>query len=512
MAHLTVKIQDTTLIIRSQVFCGTFQNTDENQKALFIFLRLLSCPITGKPFFTYQELADAFGKKDRRNIHNYMQEFQQCEGDFLQYLSRKNTKKDAVFSLLEAQILAAPLLTIAQHYRAFRESHGQEGVCEQTFRNYVQEIPAMKILKRIRQLRFNHEARLDVRRYLQERLNLPRLSQVKQKEVVEVFPEVQTPTSTARRKRGEWLTTPSMEAKLLVVLLAVSGLSQEMLALLFGVGQTSIHNWMYLICHEDLEWEILGHIVRWSGQVSFDEKWIKIRGVWHFALCAVDSATDFPLLIELHPTLDHVSWTLFFTRFKALYGVPTLIQSDGSQPLAAARTVVFSGVRYQLCKFHKLRNLMKRLRHQLHDGKLLKRCVRLAKHMFSNRWVSSRKYAARTLQRLAGEEVTSYIDTHILSCWRHLTMSLTSNASERFNRKIEKCVSARYGIPSVESAQVFLRGLWLKELLLHGQKHMAASSELVAVDVSRMCQEHVTTDRILHFFQAYCPSLVEKLG
>ena len=210
--------------------------------------------------------------------------------------------------------------------------------------------------------------------------------------------------------------------------------------------------------------------------------------------------------------MDHVSWTLFFTRFKAVYGVPNLIHSDGSQPLAAARTVVFSGVRYQLCTFHKLRNLMKRLRQQTHDCKLLKRWFRLAKHIFSNRWVSRRKYAARTLQRLAGEEVASYIDTHILSCWRHLTLSLTSNASERFNRKIEKCVSARYGIPSEESARVILRSLWLKEVLLNGQQHIEAISELRAIDLSKICQEHVDTDNILHFFHDYNLSQAERLA
>jgi hypothetical protein len=155
---------------------------------------------------------------------------------------------------------------------------------------------------------------------------------------------------------------------------------------------------------------------------------------------------------------------------------------------------------------------MKRLRQQIHDPKLLKRCHRLAGHIFSNGWVSSRKHAAQTLCKLAGEHISSYLDEHILSCWRHLTMSVTSNASERFNRKIEKAVSARDGIPSVESAKVILRSLWLKEVLLNGQHHLEATSELRSIDVSRICQEHVDTSSILHFFHAYCPVLSEKLG
>jgi transposase-like protein len=299
---------------------------------------------------------------------------------------------------------------------------------------------------------------------------------------------------------------------LLVTLLYVCNVSQDILSLLFGVSKTSIHRYIYDVCGDELNWQILGQIVRWSGQVSVDEKWIKINGVWHFVLCAVDAVSGFPLLMEVYPTLDTESWTVFFKRFHKLYGVPTLIQSDGSHSLAAAREVVFPGVRYQLCTFHKLKNLMKRIRRHVREPKQFRRATQFAKHIFSNTWVSSRKHAARSLQELAGQEVSSYIDNHILACWRNLTMSLTNNASERFNRKIEKCFSGRYGMASVESAQVLLRGLWLKELLLNGHQHMAQTSELASINVSRICQEHLDPGKILHIFHDYGASQVETLA
>ena len=513
MAPLEVEIKDKIIHIRSQVFCAQFQNSDENQKALFVFLRSLSSPETGKALFTHQQIADAFGKKDRRDIDNFVRDFRKHDGDFLKYLSRKNTKKAHLLPVIERQVLEAPLLSPAEHYRVFCESSPQERLCEQTFRRYMNEISVTKILQRVRGLGFNKDQSLDVRRYLQELLDLPSLSRVKRKEVLECFAEVEPLSmSQARRKPGERLPDPCVESKLLSVVLYACGLSQQMLALLFGVGKTSIHNWIYSVCTEELDWQIMRDIARWSGQVSVDEKWVKIDGVWHFVLCAVDSVSGFPLLMDVYPTLDTVSWTLFFKRFKALYGVPKLILSDGSQALAAARKKVFSAVRHQLCKFHKLKNLMKRLQQSIEEPKLLKRCQRLAKRIFSNTWVSSRKAAAQRLRKLAGEQVASYIDEHILACWRHLTMSLTSNVSERFNRKIEQAVSARYGIPSVESARVILRSLWLKEVLLNGQQHVEATSDMRRIDVSRICQERIEKDNILHFFHAYCPSLTEKLG
>lgn len=246
--------------------------------------------------------------------------------------------------------------------------------------------------------------------------------------------------------------------------------------------------------------------------MSFDEKWVKIKGHWYVVLCAVDSVSGFLLLIDLYPMLDTVSWAVFFRRFHALYGVPTLIQSDGSRALAAACEMVVAGVRSQLCQFHKLRNLMKRLRHHIHDPKRLTRCQRLAKHIFSNSWVSSRKQAAKTLQTLAGQEISDYLDAHILGVWRHLTQSLTNNAAERFNRKIEKCLSGRYGLPPITSAKVLLRGLWLKELVLNGHQHLAATSQVKDLDLAKMCQESLDLAKILHNSDDYALTGIEKLG
>jgi len=481
-----------------------------NRKVLSILGRKLSYVETGKPVFTYQAVADQLGYADRRNVQNFVHEFEGCDEDLQQLICRQNRKKAQCFPMIEEQVLEAVFLSPNKQYVAFTEEHPEISISKSTFHKYVKEIDSIKILHRVRQLVSKEEGGLNVSRYLKELLDMPKLSSANKKEIVEVFPEVKEEKQSTSTKATIEVSTPTTQKKLLVVLLYVCNVSQDMLSLLCGVGKTSIHNYIYAVCPEELEWQILMSIVCWSGKVSFDEKWLWIDGSWHFALCAVDSVTGFPLLIELYPTLDSVNWTLFFKRFKSLYGVPKLIISDGSQSLAIARELVFQGVRYQLCKFHKLKNLMKRLRQHIHNPKLFSRCVRLAKHMFTNESVSSRKHAAKTLQKLAGKQVSSYIDGHILTYWRKLTMSLTNNASERFNRKIEKCFSGRYGISSVESAKILLRGLWLKELLLKGQKHLDATSEFRTIDLSRICQEHLDTSKILHFFHDNDPSQVEK--
>jgi hypothetical protein len=195
-----------------------------------------------------------------------------------------------------------------------------------------------------------------------------------------------------------------------------------------------------------------------------------------------------------------------------VYGLPKLIQCDGFQALAAACKSVFPGVWDQLCTFHKLKKLITRLRLPIQDPKLFSCSGCLATHSFANKSGSRRKHAAKTLPEVTGRQVSAYIDEHSLTYWQNLTMSLTNNASERFNRKSEKCFSGRYRIPLVERAPVVLRGLWLKELLFNGHKHLALRAELRTINLSSMCQEHLDTSKILHSFSDDDSSQTEKLA
>ena len=482
-----------------------------NRKVLGVLGRELKDRQTGTPVFTFQELADQLAYGDRRDVQNFHRELRQSDCDMQAFVTRKATKHDRLFPLMEAAILDTPLLSPHQQYRSFCDDHPNESLSEATFRAYANEIDGLKLVKRFQQVVKPGTEHLDVNRYLTKVLACDRWSHAKKKEIVEIVPDSDEASCSSLAQRVT-LSPPPLQKKLLVVLLFACNASQEVLALLMGVSKSSIHYWIAGICTEEFEWQMLREITCWSGKVCFDEKWGKIKGEWYFVLGAVDSVSGLPLLLALYPTLDTVSWVLFFTRFRALYGRPRLIQSDGSHALAAAREIVFAGVPYQLCTFHTLKNLMKRLRHHVTDAPRLSRCMGLAKRMFTNASVSSRKSAAKTLKRLAGEEVSEYIDGHILTPWRHLTRSLTNNAAERFNRKIEKCFSGRYGIASPESAAILLRSLWFKDILLNGQQHLEATSPFRTLDVSKSCQEYLNTGNILHFFHEHNPELLEKLA
>ena len=482
-------------------------DTGPNRKAMVVLSRQLVYRDSGKRVFTFGAISEGLGHADRQWSNNYYREFQEHGEDLLAFLQRKNSLKAAAFDRIEEQILQAPLLPLKEQYRLFQKQDPQLSISYATFLEYVRQLDSCKLLRRLQQLVSAGEVHADSKVYLEELLRTMEWSASKKKEIVAVFPEVETEQACSQATPLADLETPHAEICLLVTFLYACGLSQDVLSLLLGVGKTTIHHWIYQICTLELETMILDSIRYWSGQINADEKWIKINGVWYFLLHIVDAATGFPLLMQLYPTLDATSWKVFFARFKSIYGTPKRLISDGSKSLQAGKNAIFPNVVHQLCTFHKLRNLYKVILRNVRDKSQVRRCLRLAQHIFSNRYVSSRKHAAQTLKQLGGEQVATYIDAHILGkWWRKLTRSLTNNASERFNRKVKKCVSVRYGLPTEESARVLIRALWLKELLLNGQKHIAATHPLNTIDLSRICQNHLPRDHILHFLRT-CLSL-----
>jgi hypothetical protein len=59
---------------------------------------------------------------------------------------------------------------------------------------------------------------------------------------------------------------------------------------------------------------------------------------------------------------------------------------------------------------------------------------------------------------------------------------------------------------------VLSRGLWLKELVVNGRKHLAATSPMMEFDLTQICQESLDTGKILHNFDDYALSRTEELA
>jgi transposase-like protein len=104
MADLKVKFHDGRIEIISQVFCCEVHDTWENRKVWFVILRTLGSPKTGKPFFSYQRIADEFGYKARQNINNYVREYERCDENMFDYLRHKRKVDPVVVEAVRKEL------------------------------------------------------------------------------------------------------------------------------------------------------------------------------------------------------------------------------------------------------------------------------------------------------------------------------------------------------------------------------------------------------------------------
>ena len=476
-------------------FTFNLPDTVSNLKFLLVFLRLLIGK-SGVNLLTFQQIADLFNYPDRRNVHNFWQEFEQHSHDILAYLSRKVDLIDCI-PRIESFVTNNLLMPLSVMYQEFT-GQAKLTMSFATFCKYASQISAISVLKQAQKLLSEKTAGGDaihLLKLLAGQHNVPVICD-------EFLEQIETPDTKSTQKPAKSKLYSSLERKnlcLLVHYLVGSGMNFETIALLLNTCKATVSNLWHEIV--DLQSLILNSIAKWSGKVSIDEKYVKIKGIPHYVISIVDFVTGIPLFLDLYPDTKKTSYEACFRTFKHIYRRnPTLIVSDGSKALTAARETVFPKVHFQLCKFHKIRNLFKRIS-QCH---LSESKDRYFKHkimnIFKRETVSGRKKGMLCLTFITPPAAAAYIKNNIIGNWRHLSKGLTSNASERWNRKIKKVVSGRYGLKSADTTRNLVFSLWLKELVDKGKPILRQESHIATLNISQLCQENVDWLHLDHFF------------
>jgi len=479
----------------------SLKDTLNNRKVLYVLFRLLKNENKAH-LVTFQQISALFGLKSRQDSNNFHREFLHSEKDFLFYLERKRKLK-AALPLIEKQVLKNPLLSMHEQYTKFMEANPTLEMSEVSFRNYYAEIDAVKLRKRYMQLISSEEKQsgkeitLDKERLLKEILEDEALSKRKRKAIVEEFPELMQTDKEAKKEVSFLQNFDKFGKNILVMFLVASGLNYQVLSFLLGISKTSVHNLFHSLSF--IKRMIMSSIMWWSGEISTDEKWIRINGERRYILSIVDNKTGFPLDFQVVRNLKIETWKLFFSRFYQHYGIPRIVISDGSGAIANAIKQVFPSANHQLCKFHKLKNLRRKIYQSNCSHSKEKKMLKLANGIFRNQTYYGRKRAAQRLMEIAPQKVSLYVEKSILNKWNQLTKRYTSNSSERWNRKIDKAISGRYGLKSVAFVIQLITSLWLKECLMdrrHFEKCLIHEFNL-----KKICQESMQVSNIIEFFK-----------
>jgi transposase-like protein len=463
------------------------RDTHSNRKLLYILLRLF-ISLDNQYLCTFQTISDFFSLNSRQDSNNFFRLFQEAGQDFGAFLTRKRKLSEAI-SLVETQILKSGDLTITEHHHVFSQEHSEYKMSLTSFTNIIRETDALKMYNKCKNL-------TDQLKKEAPKVQLPEtdVSDFSAKTIDPDISESQANKDDKRKLYDLKRDIPGSQKALLSLLFLASGVSMDMIGLIFGVSKSSIHNWIYEL--PEMKRMLLNSIKYWSGIICIDEKWIKINGIKHFILSAVDNETGFPLLTKTVCDTKGITWASFMNEFKKIYGIPRLIISDASNSLAAGRNKVFPDTPYQNCWFHKLKNLNKRI-YKVKDKKTKKKLLKMSDNMFHDAYPSSRKRTAQRIVDMKVPGVSNYVEKRILGNWKHLNKMLTSNNAERFNRKLDKLFSGHYGLKSVEFVDKLIDGLLLKEAILD-QRHLEKGF-FTDLDISKACQENINPVQIIAF-------------
>jgi len=456
-------------------------HTVANLKFIMVFLRLLLRK-DGSQLCTFQGIAHFLGYADRRDVNNFWREFEDQGFDILAFLSRK-VDLVACVPLIEDFVARNILLPVTEMHRKFVEKHAIK-MSLVTFQKYLSQTCSMKLLRLTQKLLLEKtcgSGAVSILRLLADQHNVPVICDglLEQAKVKRTEPTIASGLNSGLKR---------INLCMLVHYLVGSGMNLQTIALLLNVSKSTVSNLWHEI--KDLPSLILNSIAKWSGKISIDEKYIKINNVPHYVITIVDFVTKLPLYTDIYPNTTKESYEECLRTFKQIYKKnPTLIVSDGSQSLRAGRLAVFPSVPHQLCKFHKIRNLFARIsKCHLPEAEERRFKIKVIK-VFRRNTVSGRKKGMRELITILPKSAAEYVVSNIIKHWPNLSKSLTSNASERYNRKIKKVMSGRYGLKSVETAANLANSLWLKELIDKGQHILQDDSLIASLNISQICQE-----------------------
>jgi hypothetical protein len=145
MASFDVKFHENRLEITSQAFCCDIHDTWENRKVWFVVLRALCCPKSGKPLFSYQAIADAFGSQACQNIHNFVREYEQCDENLCDYLRHKRNVDPVVVEAVREELRRDVLIKATELGIRVNHRLGRDDLTSANIRVALEQIPCSVI-------------------------------------------------------------------------------------------------------------------------------------------------------------------------------------------------------------------------------------------------------------------------------------------------------------------------------------------------------------------------------
>ena len=267
-----------------------------------------------------------------------------------------------------------------------------------------------------------------------------------------------------------------------VQMYALGRSSYRRTALAFGIPSGRAYQWVSTLGEELLPVAALFGVVRSSGVIGVDEKWVKVpknnkpggkNKKWMYVYMAVDVYTYDLLHIEIYAYNTAASTQTFLLALKAKGYYPKVIVSDLRKEYGPSIEKIFSVARHHECIFHGMQWFHIQLKEiygnnyaKTHpEAVKLKRKIKAALQVKTKRTAQKRYNAIMGLQEsyVAQEPKAAAIFDSLERHWPTLVNGIESTIIPKTNNTVE-LVIGRFdqhyqnfcGFDSLESARLFL--------------------------------------------------------
>jgi len=500
---LEINEKDSMFCVKWQVNSQGFStdwipDTPSNRKSVLVFLRLLRND-KGKRLFTFQELSTLFESNNRQASSQHIEDFRDCGSDFLDFLTRKRKVDSEVVDAVTVELRQDPLAKLDELQQRVNARLSRDDLTVANIRVALEQIPYTQVRDSIDNQLDKGKAHYQ-EEYLLSEMMRSLSCDVGQKAGIEI-PESQGMTisdPTSIRK----LITPdvslssvkdSLKWIVYCMVLYYYGVPLSVLGSWLSVHKTTILRWMLGLCLElfPLVYKCILDRVK-AKVVYIDEKWLKVRGKWHYWFVVLDAETELPILASLLGTTNKWSCRWIGVKLKQIGKIPGVIITDGL-PGYNSLCFLLNGVKHILCHFHHQQGVTRWLKKRYKEDKDIDERKPKMKKVFQTQ---DKRTVKRRLGKLKESSESLGIQEWVEQTESNLPKLLpsvgseriptTTNAIERFFRAFNRFYKVRCGFFSVLSAKRELIFFLLMYLFIRQPESGKAPIEAIMPEVVRM--------------------------
>lgn len=438
-------------------------DTPSNRHLTVVWLRLL-VDEHGRPWFSLQELAPIVGSTNRQAASQHVEDFRQCGEDVRAFVLRKRKVDATVVDGVLQALLRTPLAGPAELAPRVNAQLGRNDLSAANIEGALEQISCVPVLRVLRrQLATGHV------QYQEAWL----LAELLERQTSPAAPYAGWSLPSA--DHGMRIADPTALAALVTPDLPLTQVPHSLCWLTFlmtlfywnvplsvlgrwcGVHKTTILRWVLGLALA--LWPILAQWLgeRVKGQMVYvDEKWLKIRGRWHYWFVVLDVPTELPVLAALLPSRSQWACRWIGRQLRQLRRVPHVLMTDGLQAYA----YLAPGAKHVLCRFHHQQGVTHWLQQHFASAAEINARKPVMKKVLQTR---DKRTVRRRLARLRDQaqelgimpwvsRVEAKLPELICSVGS-VRLPSTTNAIERFFRAFQRFYRTRGGFHSVLSAK-----------------------------------------------------------